>query len=57
MSQEIDTVFAVDLSIVEKDGSIPTIDAARRANVEVSINGKTNIGFGRLLVDVFREES
>jgi len=57
VAKEIDTVFAVDLiSVVEKDGSIPTVDAAHRANVEVSINGKTNVGLGRPLADVFGEE-
>lgn len=58
VAKDIDTVFAVDLiSIVEKDGSIPTIDAARRASVEVSSNGKTNVGLGRPLADVSSEES
>lgn len=53
VAKEIDTVFAVDLiSVVEKDGSIPTVDAAHRADVEVSINGKTNVGLGRPLAEV-----
>src|SRR4030042_2769413 len=57
VAQEIDTVFAVDLiSVVEKDGSIPTIEAARRAGGAVSINGKTNVGLGRPLADIFGAE-
>ena len=53
VAKESDTVFAVDLiSVVEKDGSIPTVDAARRANVQVAINGKTNVGLGRPLAEV-----
>ena len=53
VAKESDTVFAVDLiSVVEKDGSIPTVDAARRANVQVAINGKTCVGLGRPLAEV-----
>lgn len=53
IAKEVDTVFAVDLiSVVEKDGSIPTVEVARQANVQVSINGKTNVGLGRPLAEV-----
>lgn len=54
VAEKIDTVFAIDLiSAVEKDGSIPTLIAAKEAGMEVSINGKTNVGLGRPLVKFF----
>jgi len=32
---------------VEKDGSVPASESAERAGMQVSINGKVNVGLGR----------
>ncbi len=50
VAKEIDTVFSLDLVCrAEPDGSLPTVDAAKSAGFEVSLNGKTNVGLGRPL--------
>ena len=50
---EIDTVFAVDLiSVVDEDGSIPTVAIAESLGLEPSIAGKTNVGLGRPLASL-----
>jgi len=50
----VDTVFAIDLiSPVDRDGSVPTLAAAKEAGMEPSMNGKTNVGLGRPLVRFF----
>ena len=50
---EIDTVFAVDLiSVVNEDGSIPTLPIAESLGLEPSIAGKTNVGLGRPLANL-----
>ena len=51
VAREIDTVFSVDLVCrAEEDGSVPAIDIMDRAGHWRSINGKTNIGLGKLKV-------
>lgn len=53
VAQQIDTVFAVDLiSVVDADGSIPTLPIARSLGLEPSIAGKTNVGLGRPLASL-----
>lgn len=55
-SQEIDTVFSVDMSsLVEPDGTIPAEDMARKAGATLRPNGKNNIGLGRPRHDFFGE--
>jgi NAD-dependent dihydropyrimidine dehydrogenase PreA subunit len=50
---EIDTVFAVDLiSVVEEDGSVPTVPIVESMGLTLSIGGKTNVGLGRPLADI-----
>ena len=50
VASRIDTVFAVDLiSVVNEDGSIPTVPIAESLGLEPSIAGKTNVGLGRPL--------
>jgi hypothetical protein len=45
---QVDTVFAVDLiSVVNDDGSIPTVPIAESLGLKPSIAGKTNVGLGR----------
>jgi NAD-dependent dihydropyrimidine dehydrogenase PreA subunit len=52
-AQQIDTVFAVDLiSVVNEDGSIPTVPIAESLGLEPSIAGKTNVGLGRPLASL-----
>ena len=54
VSNNVDTVFALDvISPVAKDGSVPVLPAVREAGMEVSINGKTNVGLGRPLMKFF----
>ena len=51
VARGVNTVFAVGLiSLVGGDGSVPTIAVAQELGMEVSINGKTNVGLGRPLV-------
>ncbi len=51
--QHLDTVFAVDLiSVVDKDGSVPTAHIAESLGLEPSIAGKTNVGLGRPLANL-----
>ena len=53
VAQQIDTVFAVDLiSVVDEDGSIPTVPIAASLGLEPSIAGKTNVGLGRPLASL-----
>jgi hypothetical protein len=53
IAQQIDTVFAVDLiSVVNEDGSIPTVPIAGSLGLEPSIAGKTNVGLGRPLASL-----
>jgi hypothetical protein len=53
VAQQIDTVFAVDLiSVVNEDGSIPTVTIAKSLGLEPSIAGKTNVGLGRPLASL-----
>jgi NAD-dependent dihydropyrimidine dehydrogenase PreA subunit len=53
VAQQIDTVFAVDLiSVVNEDGSIPTLPIAESLGLEPSIAGKTNVGLGRPLASL-----
>ena len=50
VSRRLDTVFAVDLiSVVNEDGSIPTVPIVESLGLEPSIAGKTNVGLGRPL--------
>jgi NAD-dependent dihydropyrimidine dehydrogenase PreA subunit len=50
---EIDTVFAVDLiSVVDEDGSVPTVPIAESLGLKPSIAGKTNVGLGRPLASL-----
>lgn len=54
VSNTIDTVFALAvISPVARDGSVPVLTAIREAGMEVSINGKTNVGLGRPLIKFF----
>ncbi len=51
VSKEIDTVFSVDLVCrTNEDGSVPTLEIMDAAGNWRSINGKTNIGLGKLKV-------
>ena len=51
VARGIDTVFSIDLiSVVSEDGSVPSSTAAEEAGMELSMNGKTNVGLGRPLV-------
>lgn len=53
VAREIDTVFAVDLiSVVEEDGSIPTVAIAESLGLRPSMAGKTNVGLGRPLAGI-----
>jgi NAD-dependent dihydropyrimidine dehydrogenase PreA subunit len=53
VSQQVDTVFAVDLiSVVNEDGSIPTVPIVESLGLEPSIAGKTNVGLGRPLASL-----
>ncbi len=53
VAMEIDTVFAVDLiSVVEEDGSIPTVPIAESLGLSPSLAGKTNVGLGRPLASI-----
>ena len=51
VAKEIDTVFSVDLVCrTNADGSVPTLEIMDGAGHWRSINGKTNIGLGKLEV-------
>jgi NAD-dependent dihydropyrimidine dehydrogenase PreA subunit len=53
VAQRIDTVFAVDvISVVEQDGSVPTVPIAESLGLQPSIAGKTNVGLGRPLASL-----
>jgi len=53
VADQIDTVFAVDLiSVVNEDGSIPTVPIAESLGLKPSIAGKTNVGLGRPLANL-----
>ncbi len=48
VSEDIDTVFSVALAArAGEDGAVPATEAAQRAGMQVSINGKVNVGLGR----------
>lgn len=52
VSQSIDTVFSLGMcSLVEPDGSQPFLPVLEDLGVEVSLNGKTNVGLGRPTFD------
>lgn len=52
VEEQINTVFSVDLICkVEADGSIPTESLMRELGIPLSINGKSNVGFGRPRVE------
>jgi hypothetical protein len=47
VSQEIDTVFSLGAcGLVEPDGNQPLLPVLQDLGVEVSLNGKTNVGLG-----------
>ena len=50
VAREIDTVLSIDIINKCKDGSIPLLPLLEKADLKVRINGKTNIGLGRLLI-------
>jgi hypothetical protein len=51
VSREIDTVFSVDLVCqTDEDLSVPTLEIMDKAGNWRSINGKTNIGLGKMKV-------
>ncbi|MDA8226770.1 MAG: 4Fe-4S dicluster domain-containing protein [Desulfitobacterium hafniense] len=51
VAQEIDTVFSIDLvARVDEDLSVPTAKIMAENNKWISMNGKTNLGLGRLQV-------
>jgi ferredoxin len=53
VAQQIDTVFAVDLiSVVNEDGSIPTVPIVQSLGLQPSIAGKTNVSLGRPLASL-----
>jgi NAD-dependent dihydropyrimidine dehydrogenase PreA subunit len=53
VARQIDTVFAVDLiSVVDEDGSIPTVPIAESLGLKPSIAGKTNVGLARPLASL-----
>jgi hypothetical protein len=53
VAQQIDTVFAVDLiSVVNEDGSIPTVPIVESLGLQPSIAGKTNVSLGRPLASL-----
>ncbi len=48
VSEQIDTVFSLDISTrCEPDGSVPITSIIEKTGIWFSINGKTNLGFGR----------
>lgn len=50
VAQQVDTVLSVNLiSVVERDGSLPVAEIARREGFTVAPGGKTNVGLGRPL--------
>jgi NAD-dependent dihydropyrimidine dehydrogenase PreA subunit len=49
VAEEINTVFSLNIISKCKDGKILVKDYLDMENIEVRINGKTNIGLGRLL--------
>ena len=51
VAKEIDTVFSVDLINKCQDGRPPIIKTLNKAGIPVRINGKTNIGLGRPLIE------
>jgi hypothetical protein len=48
---QVDTVFSIDIICKCKDGVIPIKPLLNEAGIEVRINGKTNIGLGRPLIE------
>ncbi|MGQ9572821.1 MAG: indolepyruvate ferredoxin oxidoreductase subunit alpha [Dehalococcoidia bacterium] len=53
VAEQMETVFAVDLiSVVNEDGSIPTLPIVESLGLESSIAGKTNVGLGRPLANL-----
>ena len=51
VAKEIDTVFSIDLVCrTNEDLSVPTLEIMDKAGYWRSINGKTNIGLGKLEV-------
>lgn len=51
VAKDIDTVFTVDIINKCKDGTIPVKPTLEEAGIIVRINGKTNIGLGRPLIE------
>lgn len=49
VARDVDTVFSVDcISVVEPDGSLPVDKILSELEIRRYINGKTNVGLGRL---------
>lgn len=51
VAKEINTVFSVDIINKCRDGTIPFKSILDEAGIKVRINGKTNVGLGRPLVE------
>jgi ferredoxin len=51
VSKEIDSVFSIDVINKCKNGKIPIKPVLEKAGYNVRINGKTNIGLGRPLIE------
>ncbi len=50
VSQEIDTVFSLDMiTVQEEDGSLPNVEIAQALGYQVRPNAKTTVGLGRPL--------
>ena len=55
VAQQIDTVFSLDIiTRLQPDGSVPWEKMLHELGVTVSINGKSNIGLGRPLAEVYQ---
>ena len=50
VARNIDTVLSIDIISKCKEGTIPVLPLLEKAGIKVRINGKTNIGLGRPLI-------
>lgn len=50
VSKEVDTVLTINIINKCKDATIPVLPMLEKAGVKIRINGKTNVGLGRPLI-------
>lgn len=50
VARNIDTVLSIDIISKCKEGNIPVLPLLKDAGIRVRVNGKTNIGLGRPLI-------